>query len=325
MYKLICLMPTYNKEATLTKAIESVMMQKADFDYKLIILDDCSTDNSYQIALQYKQRYPEKIDIVRNQSNLKLLRSIMYGYTLLKGAEYFCVLDADDWYTDNKKFADAVSFLDKHKKYTMYMTNIILKKGDNEEKYYNGVDNTLDFNFYDRLNGKAVFIQTSGVVYRNVYFKNGYNKQFAQILNLKFPESYRADGFRFEWYLQAGKAHFEDRITAVYNYDMNGIWSSMTEAEQALHNAKMMYSCAEFITSSKQYYLYEARQLYKKAMKDIVNISDETFIRNKELIADLSIILLEKTNSIVQKICLLGVKLIPSKKLRRRYKKLLMN
>ena len=46
MTKLICLMPTYNKEETLAKAIESVLMQKADFDYKLIILDDCSSDNS---------------------------------------------------------------------------------------------------------------------------------------------------------------------------------------------------------------------------------------------------------------------------------------
>ena len=68
--KLICLMPTHNKQDTLGKAIESVMMQKSDFDYKLFILDDCSTDNSNKIAQMYKEKYPGKIEIFRNEKNL---------------------------------------------------------------------------------------------------------------------------------------------------------------------------------------------------------------------------------------------------------------
>ena len=204
MVQLICLMPTYNKENSLAHAIESVMMQKADFNYKLIILDDCSTDRSHEIAQAYQKAYPERIEVVRNKTNLKLLRSIMHGYTLLKGADYFCVLDADDWYTDDHKFFEAVHFLEKHKDYSMYLTNIIMKKGDHEELFYKGDDKTLDFDLKDRMAGKAVFIQTSGVVYRNLYFQTGKNNQFEKVLNLTFPEAYRADGFRFEWYLQGG-------------------------------------------------------------------------------------------------------------------------
>ena len=71
MTKLICLLPTYNKEKTLARAIESVVCQKADFSYKLIILDDCSSDNSYNIAKKYQEKYPEKIELVRNKTNLK--------------------------------------------------------------------------------------------------------------------------------------------------------------------------------------------------------------------------------------------------------------
>ena len=316
MPKLICLMPTFNKEETLAKAIESVMMQKTDFDYKLIILDDCSTDNSNRIAQKYKEKYPEKIDIVRNKTNLKLLRSIMNGYALLKGADYFCVLDADDWYVYDKKFAEAVAFLDTHKKFSMYMTNIIVKKGDQEEPCYKGNYKIIDFNFTDRKYDNYILMQTSGFVYRNVYFKDGMNEKFAGVLNSKFPESYRADGFRFEWYLQAGKVHFENKVTAVYNYDMNGIWSSMSEAEQILHNAKMFYSCAVFITSAEKFYMQKARQLYIKAMQAAADMSDETFVKNKKLITDLATLLFENKSSFLKKTAAFCIKLIHNKKLK---------
>ena len=99
----------------------------------------------------------------------------------MKGADYFCVLDADDWYTYDRKFAEGIKFLDKNKKYSMYMTNILLKKGDKEELYYKGKRKTYDFNFYDRMIGESIFIQTSGVIYRNIYFKTGTNAKFDKI------------------------------------------------------------------------------------------------------------------------------------------------
>ena len=102
--------------------------------------------------------------------------------------------------------------------------------------------------------GNYIFIQTSGCVYRNLYFKSGENKEFDKILSYKFPQSYRADGFRFEWYLRGGKAHFVNKIESVYNYE-GGIWSSTTEAEQNLMNARLMYSCSEFFESEKLFYL----------------------------------------------------------------------
>ncbi len=284
MTKLICLMPTYNKEETLAKSIESVIMQKTDFDYKLIILDDCSSDNSNKIANEYKEKYQDKVDIVRNETNLKLLRSIIKGYSLLKGAEYFCVLDADDWYTYDKKFADAVSFLDKNKDFSMYMTNILLKNTKEELPYYGGKKQVLDFDFKARKKNKALFMQTSGVIYRNIYFKNGYNKDFENILNLKFPESYRADGFRFEWYLQKGKAHFVNHIESVYNYYENGLWSHLNENEQKLFNAKSMYAFAEFIKEEEKYYLNLARKMFIKAYKEL---SEKDLEKNKMIIEEL--------------------------------------
>ena len=316
MPKLICLMPTYNKEDTLAKAIESVMMQKTDFDYKLIILDDCSSDRSNEIAKEYQQKFPEKIDIVRNEKNLKLLYSIINGYKLLKDADYFCVLDADDYYTYDKKFSDAVEFLDKHKDYSMYMTNITFKQGDKESKYYQGDEKIRDFGFNERKNGKGLFIQTSGVIYRNLYFYTGENKKFENVVNSKFPQSYRADGFRYEWYLMGGKAHFVNHEESVYNYDMNGLWSTMSECEQNLNNAKMMYSCAEFFPEEKWFYYAMCKDFYKKAMSKTGELSGEVFVKNQDLITFLYEYLYISNDCFITKIMKFFISLIPLKNVR---------
>lgn len=321
MPKLICLMPTYNKEETLANAIESVIMQKTDFDYKLIILDDCSTDNSNRIANEYREKYPDKIEIVRNETNLKLLHSIINGYKLLKGADYFCVLDADDWYTYDKKFADAVKFLDGHPNYTMYTTNIILKKGEEETPYYQGDKKAFDFGLRERKTDNAIFIQTSGVVYRNIYFKEGKNEKFDEILSYKFPQSFRADGFRFEWYLHGGKAHFVNHLESVYNYDLNGIWSEMAECEQSLYNAKLMYSCAEFFPEDKEFYYSQCKQMFKNAMVKMQHADRESFAKNKELITFLYDYLYVSNDISIIKALKFIAKFIPCKYLRKLIKK----
>lgn len=155
--KLVCLMPTYNKQDTLPKAIESVMIQKADFAYKLVILDDCSNDNSPLLAQQYKEKYPDKIEIVRNATNLKLLKTITNGYSLLKGVDYFCVLDADDWYIYDKKFADAVAFLDANKDYSVYMANLIVLKNGIQTAWCERKESVYDFDWNDYKQGGDIY------------------------------------------------------------------------------------------------------------------------------------------------------------------------
>ena len=295
MSKLICLMPTYNKEKTLAKAIESVMMQKTDYSYKLIILDDCSTDNSNKIAHEYRNKYPNKIEIVRNEENLKLLKTITKGYSLLKGADYFCVLDADDWYIYDKKFDDAIKFLEKNKDFSMYMTNINLMKKDSATLWINTKDEYKDFNIDEYHSGKGFFVQTTGVIYRNIYFKYGMNEKFIQATYGKYGELLRADGFRHEWYLHGGKAHFVNHVESIYNWNEEGIYASLVQGEQNLLNTKLYLAFADFFENKQEYYLNKARNLYNstmisfaklekekysKCIKDIVDLHIELFIKN---------------------------------------------
>lgn len=277
-------MPTYNKEATLAKAIESVIMQKTDFDYKLIILDDCSADNSNKIANEYKEKYPEKIQIIKNEQNLGLLKTITNAYYSLKNVDYFCVLDADDWYIYDKKFSDAVDFLDKHKDFSIYMSNITLLQNEEEKQYFVTDKNTIDYCWSDYKKGKMPHIQTSGVVYRNIYFKDGMNEQFLNGTKEPYGEQMRADGFRTVWHLKSGKAHFVNRFESVYNYNDNGIWASLTSFEQSLLNAKLSLALSEILTDEQSYFLNQMKRLYDTAIEGFRR-NDESYInKNKDLI-----------------------------------------
>ncbi len=282
--RLVCLMPTYNKETTLAKAIESVIMQKTDFDYKLIILDDCSVDNSNKIANEYKEKYPEKIQIIKNEKNLGLLKTITNAYYSLKNVDYFCVLDADDWYIYDKKFSDAVDFLDKHKDFSIYMSNITILQNEEEKQYFVTDENTIDYCWSDYKKGKMPHIQTSGVVYRNIYFKDGMNEQFLNGTKEPYGEQMRADGFRTVWHLKSGKAHFVNRFESVYNYNDNGIWASLTSFEQSLLNAKLSLAFSEILTDEQSYFLNQMKRLYDTAIEGFRR-NDESYInKNKDLI-----------------------------------------
>lgn len=215
--KLVCIMPTYNKADTIAKSIESVLMQKADFEYKLIIVDDCSTDESYDIARQFASQNADKIILLKNERNLGQLHSMNGVYPLLKGVKYFCVLDPDDWYIYDRKFADAVAFLESHKDFVCHFANIVVLENDNKRLWYDGKIQMLDYDFEDYKNGKGIGVQTSGGVFRNVYFYNGMHQKFFEFTQKEYGNALSADGFRVPWHIHAGKAHFVNHNESVYN------------------------------------------------------------------------------------------------------------
>ena len=53
--KVSVLTITYNHEKYIAQAIESVLMQEVNFDYELVIGEDCSTDKTREIVVDYQK------------------------------------------------------------------------------------------------------------------------------------------------------------------------------------------------------------------------------------------------------------------------------
>jgi teichuronic acid biosynthesis glycosyltransferase TuaG len=91
------IMPTYNNCNYIETAIHSVLIQ--DIPLELIIIDDCSTDNTDELLTKYAS-YPNII-LAKNKSNLGAAASRNKGVSLAKG-KYIAFLDADDYWLPHK-------------------------------------------------------------------------------------------------------------------------------------------------------------------------------------------------------------------------------
>lgn len=86
-------MSVYNGEDYLAEAIDSVLNQSFT-DWELIVINDCSTDNTGKILSEYATR-DERVKVHTNEVNLRLPSSLNKAMTFAKG-KYIARMDADD-------------------------------------------------------------------------------------------------------------------------------------------------------------------------------------------------------------------------------------
>ena len=91
------IMPAYHCEATIAKAIESVLKQQVALE--LIIINDCSGEDLDQVMESYADN--PVIFYVKNEKNMGAAQSRNRGVAMARGT-YVAFLDADDWWEENK-------------------------------------------------------------------------------------------------------------------------------------------------------------------------------------------------------------------------------
>lgn len=105
------ILPTFNREKTLARAIESALGQTYK-DFELLAVDDASQDKTQSILLEYARKDARVVGI-RNEKNSGLVRSLNKGVQYAKGA-YIARLDDDDFWLDPRKLEKQVAFFQGH-------------------------------------------------------------------------------------------------------------------------------------------------------------------------------------------------------------------
>lgn len=90
-------MPVYNGEKYIQRAVDSVFEQKVSLE--LIVIDDCSVDGTEKVMAEYKSR--GEVRYFRNKTNIGVSGSRNRGVREAKGI-YVAFLDADDWWEKDK-------------------------------------------------------------------------------------------------------------------------------------------------------------------------------------------------------------------------------
>ena len=116
------IMPVYNEEASIKKAIKTVIDQTYK-KFELIVIDDGSTDGTSNIV-KTLQKLDERIIYLRNEENRGTTYSLNRGLRRALG-EYIARIDGDDWYHP-RKLELQVKFLEGRSEYGIVGTFYIL-------------------------------------------------------------------------------------------------------------------------------------------------------------------------------------------------------
>lgn len=104
--KVSIIIPAYNTEKYIKHCLDSILNQSYQ-NFEVIIIDDCSTDNTIEIIHGYKD---QRIKLVKNARNSGPSFSRNKGIKLALG-EYIAILDSDDWWQTNR-LEQMLSFMD---------------------------------------------------------------------------------------------------------------------------------------------------------------------------------------------------------------------
>ena len=114
--KLSVVIVSYKQVKYIREAIDSVLMQKVNFKYELILADDCSQDGTLEIMKEYEKKYPDIIRVIERKKNLGGAANSFDSLSNAKG-EYITCLEGDDYWIDENKLQIQVDFLDNNDDY----------------------------------------------------------------------------------------------------------------------------------------------------------------------------------------------------------------
>lgn len=161
---------TYNQQDTIRQTLDSILMQKGDFDLELVIGEDCSTDNTLAICQEYATQYPDKVVLLSGPQNLGITANYFRVLQACSG-EYIADIAGDDYYCDDHALEKQMHYLQSHLEigvlapngYRYYVKRNEKILGENER--VNTTD-AKEFFFSHSYNG-GVIISGGGLMFRS--------------------------------------------------------------------------------------------------------------------------------------------------------------
>jgi glycosyltransferase involved in cell wall biosynthesis len=117
MMRLSVCVITYNHQEFIEKAIISVLEQDVNFEYEIVVGEDCSTDSTASVIKRLENDYPNRLSVTYRDSNIGG-RANLYDTIRACRGEYIAFLEGDDYWTSRNKLQLQVEFLDENQRYS---------------------------------------------------------------------------------------------------------------------------------------------------------------------------------------------------------------
>lgn len=251
---------TYNHVAYIRETLDGFMMQKTDFDFNVLIIDDASTDGTSDIVREYQKKYPDVIYAYISPVNThgkagrgKMIRTLQNQY--LTG-EYIAWCEGDDAWTCEDKLQMQVDFLEKNPG-CMMTTHAFrwIDYQNNEETSVHLFDKSCYLRPEDVISPPppSGFIATASMVMRrNIFLRED-----------GFPQCDIGDHPTQLYAICRGDVYYFDKEMSLYRYRHKGSWTR-DQSENLERYVSHALSYTDFLM---RYNIYAKKRFEKPVWK----------------------------------------------------------
>ena len=253
---------TYNQEKYITQALDSILEQEHNYSYEIVIGDDCSTDETRDILLKYKEKYPSIIKLLLNDSNVGLIKNYFNTLSHCSG-NYIMQCAGDDFWLPGK-ICYQISFMESNPNVGMCYGKI---------QYLYDSENRLGEIAGSNTTTLSELLVKNDISAQTVCMRNIYIKKYIEEIDPLSKGWYCEDYPLWLWISYKSKIHFMDDLFAVYRLRQKST-SRPSDYEKII-------SMYENIISIRKYFLkYSDKKLF---VNDLISII-ESLIWNKNII-----------------------------------------
>lgn len=246
----VCII-TYRHEKYIRQALDSVFMQKTNFDFEVIVGEDASPDNTRDILLEYKEKYGDKLVLVLHDENVGVSKNARSVYSKVRG-KYIATVEGDDFWTDEDKLQKQYDLLDKNPQYSAVCCNYmsVTPTGDIRRKAALKMKTDCVKTMKDWLS-EGYSVHTCTIFRRNIFPETE-----EKYVKLKTAEPTMGDLITFTLLYDAGDIYvLKDVMAAHREAGVNDISSfSYNEKNKAIEHTHMFM---RIIRNLEQYMNYK--------------------------------------------------------------------
>jgi glycosyltransferase involved in cell wall biosynthesis len=273
-------MITYNHENFIAQAIGGILMQETNFEFELIIADDCSTDKTGEVVKSIIATNPKGglIKYFRHKQNLGVRSNGMFALNQCLG-KYIALCEGDDYWTDQFKLQKQIDFLESHLEVSVcfheYLvlndSSLLPSKYDSKSCLPVNLDN---FFFRSYSDSKYWVTQPLTAVFRS------------SSLNMAIFNKYKKfkDYHLFYHFLQSGVGYYMSDVMAVYRQHQFGVFTSASklsrmkedyEIKQEIYIVNNDFSYKSYYEGAAALYIIELLKSKQGKIFDFIKILHE--------------------------------------------------
>lgn len=201
----VCLI-TYNDVKYIREAIDGVLMQKVKYSWEFIIADDCSTDGTREIVLEYKEKYPNIIKLILQENNVGPAKNFMELMSAPR-SKYIAYIEGDDYWTDPHKLQRQLEYLENNQDYGLVYS---------KAKVFNDIKGCFEKKIIGKaFNDKELLLSNTIPTLTTMFRRDLYQRY---LLDVK-PEEKNWESGDYPiwlWFQFNSKIYFMPDITAAY-------------------------------------------------------------------------------------------------------------